>query len=203
MSENRKFTKREDDFIRKNYRKMSYRDIADHLGRSKISINHRTQKLGLSKIPLRRWTEEEDQFIRDNYERGLEWLIQALGRNRNVVSARANELGFTFRRDAQMRVNKSYKCVRRQKNGERRVTWEHISVMEQSLGRELRKPECVHHINTVKTDNGIENLYLCRDRSHHKLVHSSLERLIPELLTRGVIRFNRDLGIYELCETSN
>lgn len=203
MSKSRKFTKEEDAFIRKNYRKSTYRDIAEHLGRSTLSINHRVQKLKLTKMPVRRWTKEEDQIIRDNHERGLDWLIQALGRNRNVVSVRVNELGFTFRRNAQMRVNKQYRCVRKQENGQRTTTWEHISAMEQSLGRRLRKPECVHHINTIKTDNRIKNLYLCRDRGHHKLVHISLERLIPDLLTRGIIRFNHDLGIYELCETSS
>jgi hypothetical protein len=203
MSKNRRFTKDEDAYIRKHYRKMAFRDIADHLGRSTISINHRVQNLGLTKKVLRRWTPAEDQFIRDNHDKSVGWIAQKLDRDRNVVSARAKYLGLNFRRAAEVRLQKEYLCVRRRQDGRRITIWQDVEVMERHLGRKLRKPECIYHINLSKTDNRIENLYLCRDRSHHKLVHSSLEGLIPDLLKRSVIRFNRDLGIYELCEASS
>lgn len=45
--------------------------------------------------------------------------------------------------------------------------YEHILVMEQSLGRRLRKGEVVHHINRDKLDNHIDNLMLFKSHSEH------------------------------------
>jgi len=46
---------------------------------------------------------------------------------------------------------------------------EHRRLMEDFLGRKLRKEEHVHHINHIKTDNRLENLMVVSISDHNKL----------------------------------
>lgn len=44
-------------------------------------------------------------------------------------------------------------------------------VMEKKIGRHIKSPEVIHHINGDKLDDRIENLYLCKDRAEHLNIH--------------------------------
>lgn len=46
---------------------------------------------------------------------------------------------------------------------------EHRYVVEQFLDRLLEPHEVVHHINEIKTDNRIGNLYLCTSEEHVRI----------------------------------
>lgn len=50
--------------------------------------------------------------------------------------------------------------------------YEHRSVVESIIGRELTKKEVVHHIDGNKSNNNPNNLVLCSDAKYHRLLHA-------------------------------
>lgn len=65
------------------------------------------------------------------------------------------------------------------------------------IGGKYLKSECVvHHINFDSLDNRLENLWMCKNDSEHATLHSSLLRLIKELLRLKYIIFEN--GTYFL-----
>lgn len=55
-------------------------------------------------------------------------------------------------------------------DGSKGYSYEHRLVVELLIGRELSSDECVHHINEIKTDNRLENLFLTTN-SEHSVIH--------------------------------
>jgi len=62
---------------------------------------------------------------------------------------------------------KGYRYIIVWENGEKREVREHRHVMEQHLGRRLRRDEVVHHRNGDRADNRLENLRLVASHSEH------------------------------------
>ena len=204
MPERRKFSPDEDNFIRSNYRSMLAQDIATHLGRALHQIRKRAVRIGVAK-PLKRWNAADDEIILAAWQcRQLRDVARQLQRRCTEVSQRAKRLGIKRWRSHPRPITRGGYLVsrwERSKSGKLRAVPVHRDVMEQHLGRPMRRGESVHHINADKHDNRIENLFLCANRAIHRSAHMSVERLLPVLLERGIIQFNRAQGIYELCAT--
>lgn len=66
--------------------------------------------------------------------------------------------------------------------GTNNYVFEHRLVMEKHLGRYLKPEEIVHHINGIKTDNRIKNLFLTTKKKHeHNTFIKQLQKRIREL----------------------
>ena len=69
----------------------------------------------------------------------------------------------------------------------------HRIVMERHLGRYLQDKEVVHHINEVKTDNRLENLYLCSPEEHVQIHNRGRQNTLAKRakISAGVNAANR------------
>ncbi|MDF1498512.1 MAG: HNH endonuclease [Patescibacteria group bacterium] len=50
-------------------------------------------------------------------------------------------------------------------------------VAEKKLGRKLKKEEIIHHINYIKNDDRVENLYLFKNGKEHRQYHGANRQL--------------------------
>ena len=67
---------------------------------------------------------------------------------------------------------------------------EHRMIMEQKLGRPLKQPEVVHHINCNPLDNRPENLMLFPNSRAHLDYHLKLENVTSFNLESRILRIN-------------
>jgi hypothetical protein len=61
--------------------------------------------------------------------------------------------------------------------------YEHIYIVEESLGRHLTKDEHVHHLDENRSNNRIDNLIVLSNKDHGKL-HGYLNRLKSQYYTK-------------------
>lgn len=205
MGSGRLYSKAEDNFILQYYTTTPHRVIADKLGRTIKSVQHRAAKIGAERCkPKRKWTKEEDEFILASKGKPLADVARTLRRDLSETSKRARKLGFvSWRRpNGENLVNKNGYEVRKFFNRKPPILV-HREIAERMLGRKLHNNEIVHHINLDKRDNRKENLFVFPSPAEHARCHNLLRTLcpneadFPELFRLGKIRFNRDKGVYE------
>ena len=92
-------------------------------------------------------------------------------------------------------INSSgYVLIRTSQSNLRR---EHRVVAERAIGRPLESSESVHHIDGIKTNNAVKNLFVCNKAAHAK-AHLSVIKLLKPLLDLGVIWFDKAEGVYRM-----
>lgn len=62
---------------------------------------------------------------------------------------------------------------------------QHRTIVESFTGRKLKRYEVVHHINGIRTDNRIQNLYLFKNNSEHISYHFNVLRGHCEKITKS------------------
>ena len=91
---------------------------------------------------------------------------------------RLNSYGYVMEYDARLPLG-----------GYGRFSPRYRRVMEEKIGRKLEKHETVHHINGVKDDDRLENLYLCT-LSNHRQMHNEMSQIVMELYRKGLVTFD-------------
>ena len=98
MTIRRPWTKTEDDYLRKNYRHRTPRQIADQLRRSVYSVRHRAYKLKLK--GFRTWLPEEDAVLRKEWGKTRTCILaKRLSRTPNALKLRAIKLKLDAERE--------------------------------------------------------------------------------------------------------
>jgi hypothetical protein len=71
--------------------------------------------------------------------------------------------------------------LRKQQSTRGKYIWrnmlEHVLIVERALGREIRRPIEIHHVDGNGRNNAHSNLVVCPNHSYHALIHSRTEAL--------------------------
>lgn len=196
MPQNKRFTKNELDFIKKNAKILSVDDMAKELHRTPKGVRAKIERLGIRLSELDRnqpfdWTKERVEFVKKNYKDLSDAKIaDVLGTVESVVLRKRLSLDLG-KQSIGPYMHGGYWCFQRDKKN----VWVHKLEAEKKIGRKLHDHEVVHHVNGDKGNNEHINLYVC-DKRGHGLAHDSLEKAAFELYKLGYIGFDESAGDY-------
>lgn len=81
-------------YLRANFQKYTYNELANHLGKSCFSIKKAANALRMVKQPHKPWTKEEDDFLKEHYiDMTSAEIGGKLGRSVHSINARRDTLG--------------------------------------------------------------------------------------------------------------
>jgi hypothetical protein len=187
------------EYIKNHYKTTPVDTMAKTLGRTSRAIQRKMSDLGLSVPKSERrkpyvWTDDDISFLKKSHKKMSDAEIATLlGINRISVLRKRKKLGLP-----------AYKCQEYKRKGYKQINvdgkkvWIHRYVVAKSIGRPLRKKERVHHIDLDKTNNDIENLYLCKNEREHTEIHWNLNKVASDLVKKKLIIFDNKKGEYLL-----
>ena len=197
----RSWSQEDEKYIFDNYKEKTVKELAEIFKVTNKAMRVKIERLGIKLKPLGRqlavfWRKEDLDFLKANWvhledEEIAEILGVDRGFNKHVV----------YRKRASFGIKGKSKRIRQDATGYKyhieydKKIFTHRAKMEELLGRKLLSSEIVHHIDGVKSNDDINNLYLC-SASDHILLHDSLEKIAMELFKKGVISFDREKGEY-------
>jgi len=197
-----RYAPREIEFIKKNYSRVPVKIIAEKLGRSEKGIRNKIERLGINLSSLNRrhgkWTDEETNLLKQFYRKFSDKEIALkLSRTTGSISAKREALSLRKYRqkDEEGKYLDSdgyYKIY----DGRGNRRFYHVVIAEKSLGRPITREEKVHHINFDKTDNRKENLFVCRNKSHHFKLHFQSMEILGILVKKNIVKFDREREEY-------
>lgn len=165
--------------------------------RTEIAIRARRLALGLPPYVVKHdWEDQDLRTLKDNLQAPMSELARLFpDKSYSAIRGTARKLGRKRIRRQGYTVSNGY--ITKYEDG--RSVLAHHAVVEREIGRKLRPREVVHHINCDRGDNRPENLDLLQNSSAHADVHASFQRLLPDLLGAGVVRYDEGRHSYEVA----
>lgn len=188
-------------FLRDNYNKLSVKDLSTSLNKTEKAVRAKLERLKLNLSSLNRqeifkWNDNQINFLKNNYKTltdndiskilfndDSDKATQRVYRKRHSLKLYKDERGLVYKNNKSTYKSRFY-------HGER--IFEHIENAENKIGRKIIKGEIVHHINGDKKNNNFNNLYVCKNKKEHRLLHDNLEKMAMELVKLGVIKFDEN-----------
>lgn len=148
-------------YLIEQYETKSINKIAEELGVSHVIIYKYMDKYGIPRLSQKESNAKFNANNQNNYKGGRISHGDGYMKLLRPEHPRANKFGYVL---------------------------EHIVVMEEHIGRHLKKGEVVHHINGIKNDNRIENLLLLTAQEHSALHkgNGNLYKSVSQLKKEGV-----------------
>ncbi|MFA7577775.1 MAG: hypothetical protein WC002_06860 [Candidatus Muiribacteriota bacterium] len=63
----KRWSKEEEDFLKKNFNKMSNKDLADKFNVTTISVQRKLSRLNLIRQVQKKWSDKEEKYLKENY----------------------------------------------------------------------------------------------------------------------------------------
>jgi len=183
----------------KKHREESNGWIAGRLGRTRMAVVGARTRYGLPRYDGHRfWTREEDAMLRAsmNYTKRADLYKKLPYRSPYSISARLDKLGMKRMNNRGFTYRHGYKFTH--ENG--RPIADHRAIMENSIGRKLRRGEVVHHVDGNRANNDIGNLDLMPGQKAHMHAESSFNGLVIDLMDSGILGYSKQRQEYYVCE---